>query len=428
MPAHRLLFVESSVGGVVGGSLTGILPLIQRLDRRRWTPIVVLYEDKPVVPELRAAGVEVHILAPAPPLRGNGARHCLVRAWLRLRDLVCVVAPRARALTTLFRRERPHLVYLANGFTTNLAAVIAGARCGLPILVHEKGFHRLGPVARFMSRWVDTCIGMTDEIVEHVRVRGARPGRFLTVFDGISCDDFATGEGEAIRREFGIPLHAPVVGVVGHLQPWKGQMLVVEAMELLHARHPELRCLLVGGVHRAGHAYTEALRARIAAAKLERHVILTGARDDVAACLSAMDVAIHSSIQPEPFGRVLIEAMALGRPLVAPREGGPRVIVADGETGLLVPPRDARALADAIDELIGDPARRRDMGRAARARVEAVFDIRHHVRALQTVFAEMLGEPALPEPVVPPATAPDYVAATVPQLPTAEQGYAAMVS
>jgi hypothetical protein len=104
------------------------------------------------------------------------------------------------------------------------------------------------------------------------------------------------------------------------------------------------------------------------------------------------------------------------------------VIVADGETGVLVPPRDARALADAVDELIGDPARRRAMGRAARARVQAVFDIRHHVRALQTVFAEMLGEPALPEPVVLPAPAPAYAAATVPQLPAAEQGYAAMVS
>jgi glycosyltransferase involved in cell wall biosynthesis len=103
-----------------------------------------------------------------------------------------------------------------------------------------------------------------------------------------------------------------------------------------------------------------------------------------------MDVAIHASTNPEPFGRVLIEAMALGRPLVAPREGGPLEIVVDGETGILVPPRDASALAAAIERLIDDPELRRRMGDAGRARVDAVFDIRHHVRAMEAVFDEML--------------------------------------
>lgn len=103
-----------------------------------------------------------------------------------------------------------------------------------------------------------------------------------------------------------------------------------------------------------------------------------------------MDVAIHASTNPEPFGRVLIEAMALGRPLIAPREGGPLEIVVDGETGLLVPPRDPRALAGAIDRLVADAGLRIRMGAAGRARVEAVFDIRHHVAAMEAIFDEML--------------------------------------
>jgi len=119
-------------------------------------------------------------------------------------------------------------------------------------------------------------------------------------------------------------------------------------------------------------------------------MVLTGARSDVPACIDAMDVVVHSSTRREPFGRVLIEAMALGRPLIAPREGGPREIVVDGETGLLVQPRDAGALADAITRLVTDPELRRAMGRAARARVDAVFDIRHHVRAIEALFDEML--------------------------------------
>jgi glycosyltransferase involved in cell wall biosynthesis len=214
------------------------------------------------------------------------------------------------------------------------------------------------------------------------------------VYDGIDCADFQPGGGAAVRAELGIAPAAPVVGLVGHIQEWKGQRLVVEAVARVRARWPELRCLLVGGVHRQGDTYATALRERIAELGLTQSVVLTGERADVAACLDAMDVAIHASIKPEPFGRVMIEAMALGRPLIAPREGGPLAIVDDGVTGLLVEPRDAEALAVAIDALIGDTARRRAMGAAARRRVDEVFDLRHHVRAIETIFDELLGAPA----------------------------------
>jgi glycosyltransferase involved in cell wall biosynthesis len=107
-----------------------------------------------------------------------------------------------------------------------------------------------------------------------------------------------------------------------------------------------------------------------------------------------MDVVLHSSVTPEPFGRVLIEAMALGKPLVAPREGGPLVIVVDGETGLLVTPRDPHALADAVVALLDDPARRTAMGEAGRARVDAVFDIRHHVHHMERLFDELIADRA----------------------------------
>jgi D-inositol-3-phosphate glycosyltransferase len=102
-----------------------------------------------------------------------------------------------------------------------------------------------------------------------------------------------------------------------------------------------------------------------------------------------MDIVVHASNR-EPFGRVLLEAMAAGRPVIAPREGGPLEIVSDGETGLLVPPRDPDALAAAMVSLLEDPARRAAMSRAARARVSAVFDIDGHARAVAEVFDDVL--------------------------------------
>jgi len=396
MTQHRILFIEASVGGVLGGSLTGILHLIERLNRRRFAPAVALYESKDVIKTLEADGVPVHVLPRLPEPTPDGTRGRLARALIRGRDLVGVIAPRTRALVKLLRREQPDLVYLANGVTTNLDGVIAAAICGLPIIVHEKGLRRVGPIERIMSRWVDTCIGMTDNVTAHVRERHVRARRFLTIYDGINCEAFSPGGGDAVRREFGIPADAPLVGIVGHIQGWKGQLLVVEAVAKARARHPELRCLVVGGVHRMGADYGAQIREFIAAQGLERHVILTGARRDVPACMDAMDVVIHSSTRPEPFGRVLIEAMALGKPLIAPNEGGPREIVVDGETGIRVTPRDAESLASAIIRLVDNPEERTAMGRAGRARVEAVFDIRHHVRAIESVFDDILGQGALP--------------------------------
>jgi glycosyltransferase involved in cell wall biosynthesis len=386
---QRVFFTELTVGGVVGGSLTGILELLAHLDRRRFEPVMVFFEPKPVIADLEARGIAVHVL-PGPrgalPLRGSLPK----RAVARTAELFRVVLPRVREFVRFFRRERPAVVYACNGLAPSVPVVAAAGLCGIPVVCHVKGFSHYRPDARFVSRWIDTAIGMTEEIVDHVRAQGIRARRFLTIHDGIDLASPPSGGGASVRREFGIPADAPLVGVVGHIQPWKGQLLAVEAVARARREVPDLRCLVVGGVHRQGVAYAEELRARIAAPDLAGHVILTGARRDVLACMDAMDVVLHTSVTREPFGRVMIEAMAVGRPVIAPAEGGPRVIVADGETGLLVPPRDPDALAAAMTALLTDPTRRAAMGRAGRARVEALFDIRQHARAVEAVLDDVL--------------------------------------
>jgi len=383
---RKVLFVEGSAGGVVGGSLTGILELLPYLDRRRYEPVLVLAEQKP---GLDLPDTRIHVLAPRADAGPVSARSSVTRTLRRGVQVFSVVLPRARELGRLFTDERPSLVYLASGLNSNLATVVAAARTGVPVVCHFKGFRRIGPVDRFLSRWIEVAISMTDEIAHHYQERHVHARRFVTIYDGIDSGRFVTGGGAAVRREFGIPDDAPVVGIVGHVQEWKGQLLVAEAVARARKAIPGLRCLVVGGIHRFGTAYGEALKERIARPDLAGHVVLTGARRDVAACLDAMDVAIHASNR-EPFGRVLIEAMATGRPVIAPCEGGPTEIVADGKTGFLVPPRDPDALAAKIVTLLEDDARRTAMGGAACARVADVFDIHAHARAVEDVFDDLL--------------------------------------
>src|SRR3989442_2607377 len=233
------------MGGVLGGSLTGILPLIERLDRTRFSPALALFEAKGIEADMAARGVPVHVLGGLPRPLAGGQRSRLGRAAVRAADLWQVVRPRAQALAALYRRERPDVVYLANGLTSALAGVVAGARCRVPVICHEKGFRRVGPVERFMSRWVDTCICMTGDIVAHYRHRRVRARRFLTIFDGIDPDAYEAGGGAAIRRELGIPSEAPLVGIVGHIQGGKGQHVVVEAVAPARAAVPHLHFLVV---------------------------------------------------------------------------------------------------------------------------------------------------------------------------------------
>jgi len=395
MGPHRILFIECSVGGVLGGSLTGILHLIDRLDRRRFEPVLVLFEHKRVVDDLRAKGVRVHVVPDQPDPLTNGRNHArITRGVLRVYEFLGIVLPRARAISRVVREEQPSLVYLANGLTSNLDGLVAAARAGIPSISHQKGFRRIGPIERQLARWVDLCIGMTDECTDYVRDSGAKCQRFLTVFDGIDCTEFAPGGGQAVRAEFGVPDGAPLVGLVGHVQEWKGQHIVAEAVARALKKIPDLHCLLVGGLHRAGQDFGEKLRAKIADQGLSDRIIMTGERSDVPACLDAMDILIHSSTTPEPFGRVMIEGMALSKPVIAPSEGGPLEIVVDGETGILIEPRSPEALADAIVTLCSNPELSRKMGQAGRDRVDAVFDIRHHVAAIEALFDECIGDTA----------------------------------
>jgi len=242
--------------------------------------------------------------------------------WLRAANLYGVVGTRARTLAELFRRERPALVYLANGLRANLDGLIAARRCRIPVVCHEKGFERVGPLERLTSRWLEACICMTEEIEAHCRARHLRARRLLTIYDGIDTAAFAPGGGAAVRRELGIPPDAPLAGIVGHIQDWKGQHLVVEAVARARARFPELRCLLVGGVHRRGAEYAERIHERIARPDLAG--TWSDRRPPRRPRLPRRDgLMIHASVVAEPFGRVLIEAMAIGRPVIAPPRAAP---------------------------------------------------------------------------------------------------------
>jgi glycosyltransferase involved in cell wall biosynthesis len=169
------------------------------------------------------------------------------------------------------------------------------------------------------------------------------------------------------RSRLGLPATGPLVGIVGRMQRWKGMHTVVEAMPRVLRSYPEAHAVLVGGVHELESDYPAYVTQRVRELGLEGQVTQAGAQDNVPEWMQAMDIVIHASDR-EPFGVVVVEGMALGKPVIAGAEGGPAEIIADGVNGLLAPYGDAAALATAILRYLDDPEFAQQAGAAGRRR------------------------------------------------------------
>jgi glycosyltransferase involved in cell wall biosynthesis len=256
----------------------------------------------------------------------------------------------------------------------------------------------LGYCGRGLDQRVDRIIASSHHVKTALLEAGmTSPEKIDVVHNAIDLDDWdaATARiGVSLREELGIPRDRPVVGLVGRLDRVKGQRDFLLAAERVARANADAVFLLVGMIRPTSRwapfaDYYDEVEALMHRPALQGRIVVTGWRSDLPRVMAAQDVVVQPSLR-ETFGRVLIEAMAACRPVVATRVGGMPEIVVQGETGLIVPPSDPEALAQAILTLLRDPERRRAMGAAGRARVEARFSLSHRVRRLEAIYGEML--------------------------------------
>jgi glycosyltransferase involved in cell wall biosynthesis len=194
---------------------------------------------------------------------------------------------------------------------------------------------------------------------------------------------------ETVRMALGIPPERRIVGLAGMIRPWKGQMVLVKAMELVKNRHPEALALIMGGVSDQDprdREYYEQICAYIHDRELAHWIRLLEYQPNAPEFLQTFDVMVHTAIDPEPFSRVVIEGMALERPIVASATGGTPEAIVDGVSGFLVPADDPDALAERIGVLLDRDDLRMRFGRTARETVEEKFLIQGHIARTQAVY------------------------------------------
>lgn len=291
-------------------------------------------------------------------------------------------------LSRIIKELKPEIIHAHDPHGVAMAALALSMSTQLvkpPLVASRRVDFRLkdNSLSRWKYRQVDCFICASEAIRQMLMADGIPEARAVTVHEGIDLDRVEAAPAAKLHEELWLPHQAPIVGNVAALVPHKGQRHLIEAAALVVRQVPDARFVIAGEGE-----LRPSLERQIKEHHLEKHVFLTGFRPDVLSLHKSFDIFVMSSVT-EGLGTSLLDAMASGKPIVATRAGGIPEVVVDGETGILVPPRDHRAMADALISLLTDPALRQRMGDAglklARRRFSAERMVKETLRAYKRV-------------------------------------------
>lgn len=369
-PRPRVLFVNhaASIGG-------GELSLLDIAADWADSGEMVLLEDGPYADRLRQRGVPVHVAS-------SGGRAMKVTRGAGVLSAVTAIPGVLRVVRSMYHRARHADVIYAGSQKAMVVAALTGWFTGTPVIWHLRDiltashFSRLNRTLAvlfshlFLSRVICNSRATRRAFVD----AGGPETKAVVIHNGIDPAPFQSRRGEersALRERLGLPVKPRLVGVFSRLSAWKGQDVLVEALGHL----PGVHALIVGdAIFAPDEPYKKKLLAQVRHADLEDRVHFLGFRDDIPQLMHAVDVVAHTSSQPEPFGRVIVEGMLAGRPVVATRAGGAIELIEDGHTGILVQPGSADDLARGIQEALRHKA---VLSEAGRQHALATFTVDH---------------------------------------------------
>lgn len=338
----------------------------------RW--VAVFFNEGHIVDEVREMGIETIILSPG-----------------RLRQVFKFVSA-VRRLAAILRNENVDLVFSWSA-KPHLYGSLAAKMTGVQSAWYQLGY----PTENHLSTLDRVATALPAQAVVTLSKAGAEAQQKLwpsrdtpLVYPSVQLDRFDPSKlptpAEA-RDQIGLPADGPLIGIVGRLQRWKGMHTLVAAAPIILESHPDARFVIVGGKHDMEAEYEAEVRNQIDSLGLVDRITMAGFQRDVPLWTQAMDVVVHASNR-EPFGIVVIEAMALGKPMVAGDAAGPQEIITEDVNGLLAPYDDHARLAEQIIRYLDDPAFAARVGAAARERA-LDFSPEHYARELTATLKKL---------------------------------------
>jgi glycosyltransferase involved in cell wall biosynthesis len=397
----RIVYLSAS--GRIGGAERVLLDLLASLRAAEpaWELQLVVAGSGPLAAAAEALGVAVHPLPfPAALERtGDAGASSALALVPRLLAAGPAGALWLARLRRLLRALRPRVVH-SNGYKMHLAGALVLPR-GTRLVWHAHDYLSVRPlmvrVLRPLARRVSAVVAISRSVAHDVRRVCGPALRIEVVRNAVDLTRFSPhgpqAPLDALARMPPAPGGTLRVGLVATMGLWKGHEVFLRALALLPPA-AAVRGYVVGGriyATAGSEVDPDALRRTAAELGMGGRVGFTGFVDDPAAAMRALDVVVHASTQPEPFGLVIAEAMACARPVVVSAAGGAGEIVRDGVDALAVAPGDSAALAEALGRLAADPGLRARLGAAGRARAEADFDRARLARELVPIYRSLAG-------------------------------------
>ncbi len=367
----RILYVHGIES--IGGAERDLIALLSKLDRRIWHPALACPGTGP----LRKMALEHDV--PAYPAN--------LPPWRKVSSLVSRYAT-VRRLRKLLADVQPALVHVNDlWWVPHTVRAVAGLSHRIPIIAHIRQETQPRKVRQYALDQVDYVVAVSHQVEQSMLTGGVSPVRIRTHYSGVDCSVKVSSEGnQDIRAQHGVPREALLLGTVANLLPLKGYEVILDALPAILAAVPTVHYLIIGG---GGAEYYARLKAITVEQGIADRVHFAGFQESVGSYLSALDLYVHPSLK-EAFGLAVVEAMAMGKAVVATTTGGLPEVVLQGETGLLVPPGDVESLAETVVSLLQNRVRREQMGNRGMARAHERFSLNASVAQMEHLYDEVL--------------------------------------
>jgi glycosyltransferase involved in cell wall biosynthesis len=394
-PPKRVLLFDHTAQ--LGGGELALLDLVRFFDRRRVWPIVLLGSNGPLADRIREIA-EVHILEISSDVLHTRKDSIGTSSVLRLKTAVDVFSYVLRLIEFIHVHDI-ELIH-TNSLKADILGGIAGKITQTPVVWHMRDRitddYLPRPAVQAMRKLCksipDFIIGNSAATIETLDLQGACPS--MAVASGVDIRFYEQAD-TSLALAASYSKRGACVGLIGRICPWKGQHIFLRAAAEVLRRFPKAHFQIIGAALFKEQQYELEMHELARTLGIERSVEFTGFRNDVPDLIRGLDLIVHASTTGEPFGQVIVQGMAAGKPVVATNGGGVPEIVVDGTTGLLVPMDDAPALGAAICKLLAAPETAAAMGKAGRKRVLEHFTIEQSARKVEAVYAEVLArEPA----------------------------------
>lgn len=392
---HRILFLNHSEK--IGGAERSLLDILKFINKERFYPVVVTSKEGQFFNAVKTLGIQTCIVSLPPTIFRLSRKDKLTSPLMGI-NILRLLKP-ILSLVWFIIREDIDVIY-SNSLKTDILAVAISFLTRRKLIWHIRD---MLPQGKIMRLFIFLGINYLDKIItnsDFTASQFAHSPKILSkikhIYNGLDLDIFRPLDVDSLKKSTGLNRFANLVGIFSMFAPWKGHTCFIKAAELVVREKPDTGFLVAGDeiydTSSVKKGYRQELEKLVKKSGLENNFIFVGYKDDIAEQMNLCDLVVSASLEPEPFGRTAIEAMACGKPVIVPRCGGFLETIIDEKTGVFFNPGDHRDLARRTIELLNDGSLRTQMGQYGLRVAKERFDVRMFVKKIEHEIYSVVSE------------------------------------